>query len=359
MKVCFYSGIFARFGGIEEFTKDLALTLRAAGVEVRLLCASFRNPVLEELREAGCEIIAVPVYWGCRWNLPDYALLPWAMTNMRDVDVVIHQKPFKPSFYRFLSKKTKHIFLTAYHPADQFYDAEQARIFFSFFDAVFTQAEAFKTNLVDRSISIPVHVLPLIPPAVLTAATQRSRPAGSIRIAMMGRLEEQKNPQYALDIVQAMECDPARFPATEFNIYGSGALWPQLEKKATKMESKVIFHGRYDRDAVPKIVAENDLFLITSVSEGQCIVALEILANGRPLFATPIGALPEILRDSRRGHLLPIDNAPEAAHCIARWLAEHEGMSAQEIQQSYRASFDREKIKSRYVELIQQVGAAS
>jgi glycosyltransferase involved in cell wall biosynthesis len=359
MKVCFYLGIFAPFGGIEEFTKDLALTLRAAGVEVRLLCASLRNPVLEELRKAGCEIISIPVYWGCRWNIPDYALLPWAMTKMRDVDVVIHQKPFKQGFYRFLSKKPKHVFLTAYHPADQFHDEGQARTFFSFFDAVFTQAEAFKTNLVDRGISIPVHVLPLIPPAVLTAATQRNRPAGSIRIAIMGRLEDQKNPLYALELVHAMEHDNAFFTDIEFHIYGSGALLPRMEKKSDSMESKVIFHGRYNRDAVPDIVAGNDLFLITSVSEGQCIVALEVLAEGRPLFATSIGALPEILQDSRRGHLLPTDNAPEAARCIASWLAEHEGLSAEEIQLSYLASFDREKIKSRYVELITQVSSAS
>lgn len=359
MRVVFYSGVFARFGGIEEFTLDLAMALRSAGASVRIVCASSRkNPALEQLEEAGVEVWRGLFRFGCSWNIPDYTLLPKALHAMRDADVVIHQKPFKGWFYRLFSRNPKHLYLTSYHPTEQFGNRSAIKEFFSFFDGILTQADSFEEELRESGIDQPVYVLPLIPPKVSSLDAPRNED-GILRIGMMGRLAPQKNPLYALEIVEELSgMSGAGFKAVELHIYGDGRLAAELKQRAGSLRFGVTFHGAYSRREIEDIVASNDCFLITSISEGQCIVALEILAGGRPVFATPVGALPGILSRAGRGALLPAGDAPVAAECIRRWIAEHGLVSAASIKESYLSDFNAAGIKDRYVALIRQVAEA-
>lgn len=356
MKVCFYFGVFARIGGIEEFTKDLALALLAAGADVRVVCASLgHHPILDELRGAGASVCKVPVYHGCSWNIPDYALLPFALSQIKNTDVVIHQKPLRPSFYPLLSRKPKHVYLTSYSPGEQFGREPNARRFFEFFDAIFTQVDSFREELRTQGVKCPIHVLPLIPPMALPLSSE-SHPSGKLRIAMMGRLEPQKNPLYALELANALACNlPEGHNEAEFHIYGDGSLLPSLKKRAELLSIRTIFHGAYGRGEVADIVSGNDMFLITSISEGQCIVALEILSGGRPLFATPVGALPSVLGKTERGCVLPETNAQAGADVIRQWWRGRHHVSASQIQQSYQLDYDADVIKRKYVDHIKDI----
>ena len=354
MRLCFYSGVFARNGGIEEFTKDLALSLIDSGVDVEIVCASLKHPLLEQLKLAGAKIIRVPVYHGCRWNIPDYALFLFALVRVARADVVVHRKPLPVRFYRFLSRKATHIYITGYRPKEQFPSRTDRAKFFSFFDSVFTQTEIFRSDLIACGIRCPIHVIPHIPPPMHDLFERKNGQDRVVRVGMMGRLERQKNPLYAMEIMLALrEARPSGIDNVEFHVYGTGVLEQEMRSRAEKERMGCFFHGRYHRSSVPEIVLENDLFLITSVSEGQCIVALEVLAGGRPLFATPVGALPEILRKSERGALLPENAANVAAKCICAWLAD-ERPAAESIQRSYYQDYNTEGIKNRYVDLIKK-----
>lgn len=358
MKVLFYFGVFARVGGIEEFTHDLALALHSEGVEVEVLCASIKNPILDRLKKAGIKIFRIPVYYGCRWNIPDYALLPFALRKIKKANVVIHQKPFRRGWYKWFSRGARHVYITAYRPSEQFPNLHNRNTFFSFFDLILTQVSVFTEDLADLKENVPVEVVPYIPPAP-TSIRNSSRDGGVLRVGMMGRLEPQKNPLYALRIVKRLcENPPKGFLSVEFHVYGSGSLEEQVRNKASSLELQVCFHGTYPRSKVPDIVCASDLFLITSVSEGQCIVALEILAMGRPLFATPIGALPAILEKPERGMLLPEEDADAGAECISHWLGTHQPVSAKKIQQSYLEDYDQDAIKQRYVGLFRGLVSA-
>lgn len=357
MKVLFYFGVFARIGGIEEFTRDLALALHAEGMEVEILCASMKSPILDHLERAGVKIFRVPVFHGCRWNIPDYALLPFALQQIKKADIVIHQKPFRKRWYQKFSRRAKHVYITAYRPAEQFPDTSARNAFFSFFDLILTQVNEFSTDLIGAVRHVPVQVVPYIPP-VPNLSPASFRDDGILRIGMMGRLEAQKNPLYALNILSHLsENPPLGFHTVELHIYGAGGLERRVRDAASSLGVSAYFHGAYSRSSVPDIVGSNDIFLITSISEGQCIVALEILAMGRPLFATPVGAIPRILEKYSRGALLPEEDADVAAACICRWLGGHQPISSKEIQASYLEDYDQEAIKQRYVKLVQELGA--
>lgn len=349
MSVLFYFGVYARIGGIEEFTFDLAMAIRDAGMDVRLVCAAPRHPALQRMEEAGINVCRMPVYHGCRLGLPDYALLPLALRVMREVDVVIHQKPFKRSFYRLFPQGPKHVCITAYRPAEQFPQLPDRRDYFSLFSHVFTQTPEFMSDIRAAGSDVPVEVLPYIPPVVQKLESNESISSRVLRVGMMGRLEPQKNPLYALEIVSVLKREFMRDGCrVEFNIYGGGSLEEPVREAAAKHHMDVVFHGAYLRSDVPGIIAQNDLFIISSDSEGQCIVALEILAGGRPLFATPVGALPVILSKNERGSLLPLDDAGTAAHCINRWWRENRHDRGF-IQQSYQEDYDRKQIEQEYV----------
>jgi glycosyltransferase involved in cell wall biosynthesis len=356
MKVAFLNGVFARIGGIEEFTQDLALELLHKDVEVCIVCASLKNPTLDRLKEAGAKVRRVPVYHGCRWNIPDHVLLPFACFWLRGADVVIHQKPLSAWAYRILPQHAKHIYLTSYSPAEQFPNVAGAKRFFSFFDGVVTQLESFKDELLERGVECPIYVIPLIPPRVADLTVGRSENR-ILRIGMMGRLEPQKNPAYALDAMEALSQSlPVGKDSVEFHVYGEGSLSSSLKKKTGTSNFMTEFHGVYQRDDVERIVSENDGFLITSNSEGQCIVALEILASGRPVFATPVGALPSILKEPDRGALLPRNNPNEAAKMIRAWFELNRLTTATEIRKSYQKNYDRDTVSSEYVDLLLTIG---
>lgn len=353
MKVCFYFGVFARNGGIEEFTRDLGGVLLESGAEIEVVCASLKHRLLDELQSLGARITRIPIYWGCRWRIPDFALLPLGVIRAGTADIVVHRKPHPSLSYRLLSRRPKHIYITAYRPSEQFPDAVKRKLFFSWFDVVFTQTEEFRKDLVECGLKKPIIIIPHIPPAT-------EEPIGSIgkgdvlRIGILGRLEGQKNHREAFRILNRLSAElPPRFNHLEFNIYGDGALMGELTAKALSCSYKVNMHGRYKRTEIHLLAQQNDLFLIPSFSEGQCIVALEILAAGRPLFASPVGALPEILEGNPvRGNLIPLDDAEGSSKIIRNWLGQNKNVNPVDIQESYRLNFDANTIRRQYSGLI-------
>ncbi|VGO21677.1 glycosyltransferase family 4 protein [Pontiella sulfatireligans] len=354
MRVLFLFGVFAKVGGIEEFTVDLALGLVRAGVEVEILCSSLHNPALGLLKKAGVKISRIPVVHGCNWNIPDYVLFPFALSRARKADVVIHQKIFDKLFYKNLPRSVRHVFITAYRPREISPELDSRCRFYSFFDLVITQEETFREDIIESGAKVLIEVVPYIPLGIIPL--QERAQDTVLRIGMMGRLEPQKNPLMALEIVSLLRNGPpAGWSSVEFNIYGSGTLEAAMRNEAEPKELNVNFHGTYKRSDVPNIVAANNLFIITSHSEGQCIVALEVLASGRPLFATPVGALPQILSEPERGALLNVEDIESAGETIRCWLQNNQSVSAAGIQRSYLNSYNREAIIERYLNVLSTV----
>ncbi len=73
------------------------------------------------------------------------------------------------------------------------------------------------------------------------------------------------------------------------------------------------------RDALA-LLREFDVFVLPSRVEGLPIALLEAMALGRPVIVTPVGGVPEVVRDQIEGLHVPV-GAPEAlAHAVNRLL---------------------------------------
>jgi glycosyltransferase involved in cell wall biosynthesis len=81
-------------------------------------------------------------------------------------------------------------------------------------------------------------------------------------------------------------------------IGGDGPLRISLQQTATslKLDEYVRFLGRLDESTLPLAYSACDAFVLpTAALECFGLIAIEALAAGRPVLATPVGAIPEIL----------------------------------------------------------------
>lgn len=145
----------------------------------------------------------------------------------------------------------------------------------------------------------------------------------------------------------------AETPSARLVIVGAGPLETELRSQAIELAiaDHVTFAG-YRTDAI-QLIGAADVVVQPSLTENMSMVAVEALAQGRPLVATPVGIIGEHIRD--RGHCLvaPPDDARAFADAIIallgdRTLAHQLGESGRRLVE---ARFTVEVMVSRYRDL--------
>jgi glycosyltransferase involved in cell wall biosynthesis len=94
----------------------------------------------------------------------------------------------------------------------------------------------------------------------------------------------------------------------------------EAEAEALGVGDRVRFLGQ--RDDVPDLLADCDLFILPSLHEGLPISVLEAMAASKPVIATAIGGIPEVVVDGQTGLLVPPADPPALAKAIRTVLAD-------------------------------------
>lgn len=139
------------------------------------------------------------------------------------------------------------------------------------------------------------------------------------RILCLGRLVPEKGFDLALAAFSVI-CH--RFPSARLVLVGDGRERDNLKQRATELglAHSVEFVGGVPPDKVADLIAEATLVLIPSRLEGFGLVALEAGSMARPVIATCVGGLPEVIVHEGTGLLVDQENSPALAQAITLLL---------------------------------------
>ncbi|MDO5397166.1 MAG: glycosyltransferase [bacterium] len=122
-------------------------------------------------------------------------------------------------------------------------------------------------------------------------------------VVFLGRLTEQKNPLRFIDIIGKVK---EIHPGVSAVMIGEGDLRSAVERKVRQLglEENITLKGFVSNPY--GILKNSKMLCIPSVWEGFGLAAVEALALGKPVLATPVGGLPGIVND-RCGGLFETD----------------------------------------------------
>jgi glycosyltransferase involved in cell wall biosynthesis len=137
-------------------------------------------------------------------------------------------------------------------------------------------------------------------------------PGTTVKIAVICRLSKEKGVDAFLDALARV--DPAL--PIHVSVMGDGDERERLMHQAEALDlgSRVEFMG-YVADAA-RLLPEFDLVVLPSRGEGFPLVAIEACAAGRPIIATRVGGLVELMQSSACGWLVDPDNTSELTQAL-------------------------------------------
>ena len=117
------------------------------------------------------------------------------------------------------------------------------------------------------------------------------------------------------DAIDAMRYLPENI---KFLILGDGSLKDELKLKAKSynLKAKIIFLGQVDQKQISKYLHISDIFIRPSLSEGLGNSFLEAMTAELPVIATPVGGIPDFLKDGETGWFCKVKNPKSIAEKI-------------------------------------------
>ena len=167
-----------------------------------------------------------------------------------------------------------------------------------------------------------------------------------------GRLVPQKDYKTMLAAFERVAGDRD----TRLLIAGDGPLRAALEQWAASAGMSDLVRVLGHRDDMPALLQAADALVMSSSWEGLPNVVIEALASARPVVATAVGGVPELLEEGSTGHLVAPGDVAALADAMSR-LMETPAPQRETMGASARAAvgrFDWTDVASRWSSLIDE-----
>ncbi|HWD73003.1 MAG TPA: glycosyltransferase [Actinomycetota bacterium] len=161
-------------------------------------------------------------------------------------------------------------------------------------------------------------------------------------VGIVGRLAAIKD--HGTFLAMAAKLAAARTDVS-FVVAGDGALRESLEDRARSLLGTRIRFIGWATD-LPLLYGALDVVVLTSRNEGTPVALIEAGAAGRPVVATDVGGVAEVVRDGTSGFVVPPGDAAALAARVARVLDEPEAARAMGLagRAWVRARFGSERL---------------
>lgn len=172
------------------------------------------------------------------------------------------------------------------------------------------------------------------------------------RIAAIARFAPQKD---LGTFLRACAIVHQRMPEIHFVIYGDGPERYALTelRQQLGLEEVVEFAGAFEKPQLPQILMKVDVLVLSSIFEGFPVTILEAMAFSKPVIATMIGGVSEVVENEMTGILVPPREPESLADAMCR-LAEDPELCHRLGQagfQRWKKHFTPEAVVPQYVEI--------
>lgn len=350
-------------GGLARFCADLTRLQAASGHKIGVLTNLFADPGQNAADCPGIEVRRVP----CRLAIADNngARLKEAAVGVREFkqsfrpDIIhIHLSGFIPwmealnaGSYPAASVVTIHTppdGITLPPPVTRRLLQQSDRIV-AVSEATRRDWQAWEPSIAGKSGAI-WNGIPVHPEAPMPI------PTSSPVLLCLGRLHVTKGFDVAMRAFGLLApSSPARLV-----VAGDGPARPELEQLATELgiRDRVTFTGWQPAERTAELVDAATIVLMPSRwQEPFGLVAAEAAQRGRPVVASRVGGLPEIIVDGATGHLVPPEDSAALAAAITSLLSRPEVVVRQGTAARARAleHFTMDACAAKYAHLYEEL----
>jgi glycosyltransferase involved in cell wall biosynthesis len=329
-------------GGTERHVMNFVANLDSARFDLRLACLKRVGEFLREIEERRVPLRDYPIdrLYGPRALVQQCR---FAADVRRDRIQIVHTYGFYPNVFGIAAARAAgaDLVIASIRDTGVYLSAMQKRaqkLACRFADLVLVNADAIKRTLIDegyRADRIQVIRNGVSPNAFVERRggarlrRQLGIPPDAPVVGMLSRLNKLKGVD---DFLEAATRVVARVPAARFLLIGDGVMvsggrnarhgsyGESLQQTAQQLglADRLVFTGfRLD---VPELLAQCDVSVLPSHSEGLSNTLLESMAAGVPVVATNVGGNPEVVQEGRTGFLVSPKNAEALADRICRLL---------------------------------------
>jgi glycogen(starch) synthase len=206
--------------------------------------------------------------------------------------------------------------------------------------------------LIAKRCRIDLSTIEIIPNGIDTSAFDRVHSSGFRKalcipnedpvILFLGMMNKLKGMELVTDLVPRILQD---FPNVFFVFVGKAEMRPgHYERKikralASSQKRRVIFAGPLYGTYKIRAIKESDFLIVPSLFENFPYVCLEAMACSKPVVASRVGGIPEIVEDGKSGLTFNPTSISDFENCVARLLQDEDerlamGRNARRILES-------------------------
>jgi glycosyltransferase involved in cell wall biosynthesis len=180
-------------------------------------------------------------------------------------------------------------------------------------------------------------------------------PEKTVMVVSAGRLSPEKGHRF---LVEAIGMLKGNINNTHFVFCGDGPCQKELGKQSKELGISEILHFVGFRRDLKEIFETMDLMVLPSLTEGLPNVVLEAFACAKPVVATRVGGVPEIVEDGINGVLVPKERPDLLAKVINDCLSDPEKMRAmgeagyQKVKSDFTFESQTQKLEAIYDEVL-------
>ncbi len=179
------------------------------------------------------------------------------------------------------------------------------------------------------------------------------------KLLYLGAINPRKNLILLLNALAELRSQGCLYELTIVGDYQEETYRREVESviSSLNLEDSVSFLGWQSQKQILDIIREIAILVMPSEQENMPMAALEVMASGKPVIATKVGGIPEIIDDGRTGFLFEKGDSKALVE-ILKNLYHNPGMiieagkaAKEKMEESYKA----ERIASRLLQYYQNV----